>query len=104
MKSLGKIIIWPANLDSTKTRTQGRRIPKSAAVQAPRLDEINEAARRLSLETEITPGKSRPGSWWEKGGYALVTKRGDSKTRSIHMLAAEIRKIRAAKTSSEPKR
>jgi signal recognition particle subunit SEC65 len=70
------------------------------AIQAPRLDEIDEAAKRLSLEEESIPGKSRPRLWWDKGGYATVAKNG-SKTSILRALAAEIRKIRATKIGEE---
>lgn len=95
-----KVVVWPANIDTTKSRVQGRRVPKGSAIQNPRLDEINEAAKRISLEAELVPGKSRPGSWWEKGGYAILPKRG-SKTQVLRALVGEIRKIRAAKTEQE---
>jgi signal recognition particle subunit SRP19 len=94
------MIIWPANLDSSKTRKTGRKLTKAAAVQAPRLEEINEAAKRLSMETEIVPGKSRPSSWREKGGYAIVRK-DNTKGNTLRSLASEIKKARGAKTGQE---
>lgn len=100
MKSPGKIVVWPANFDSAKSRIEGRKVAKGLAIQAPRLEEINEAAIRLSLEAELVPGKSRPSSWWEKAGYAIVAKKG-AKTSVFRALAGDIRKIRAAKLEKE---
>ena len=91
------MILWPANLDSTKSRTQGRKIAKGSGVQAPRLDEMNEAAKRLNLSAETHPGKSRPRSWWERHGYLVVTKK-ETKTGVLRNVATEIRKIRVATT------
>ena len=96
MKISGKIIVWPANLDSTKSRIEGRKVPKALAIQAPRLEEIIEAGKRLSLDVEIAAGKSRPGSWWEKGGYALIVRKG-TKGSVLRVLASEIKKARTAK-------
>jgi signal recognition particle subunit SRP19 len=96
LKTPSKIIVWPANLDSTKSRIAGRKVPKASAIQAPRLEEINEAAKRLSFDVEITEGKSRPSSWWEKGGYAIITRKG-TKSSSLRALTAEIKRARAAK-------
>lgn len=100
MKSPGKIVVWPVNLDSAKSRIEGRKVAKGLAIQAPRLEEINEAAIRLSLEAELVPGKSRPSSWWEKAGYVIVTK-NETKTNVFRALAGEIGKIRAAKVERE---
>jgi signal recognition particle subunit SRP19 len=96
LKLDGSILVWPANIDSSKTRLEGRKIPKGQSVQAPRIDELAEAARRLSIETEITPQKSRPRNWWEKTGYVTISKK-TSKTELLRALSAEIRRIRAAK-------
>jgi len=97
LKLDGKILVWPANLDSTKTRLEGRKIPKGQSVQAPRLDELAEAARRLSIQAEVTPQKSRPRNWWERTGYITVPK--SPRTELLRSLASEVRKIRAAKDS-----
>jgi signal recognition particle subunit SRP19 len=97
LKTPGKIVVWPANLDSTKSRIEGRKVPKASAIQAPRLEEINEAAKRLSLDVDTTVGKSRPSSWWEKGGYAIITKKG-TKSSMLRALTVEIKKARTAKT------
>lgn len=96
MKLDGKTIVWPANLDSSKSRLEGRKIPKGQSVQAPRVDELAEAARRLSVEVEITPQKSRPRNWWERTGYITVPK-NSPRTELLRSLAGEVRKIRASK-------
>lgn len=100
MKLQGKIIVWPANLDSSKSRKEGRKLTKGAALQAPKLEEINEAANRLSLGHELVPSKSRPGAWWEKGGYLILPRKG-AKPDLLRSLASEIKKIRAAKAGQE---
>jgi signal recognition particle subunit SRP19 len=96
----GKIVIWPANIDSTKSRLQGRKIPKAQAVQAPRIEELIEAARQLSIGIEVSYKKSRPRSWWEKTGYIITTK-NRSRTELLRMFTAEIRKARAIKTEDK---
>jgi len=103
MKLQEKIIVWPANLDSSKSRCEGRKIPKGIALQAPRLEEIREAAARLSLEVEVVPAKSRPRTWWEKAGYVILPRK-QAKVAVVRALANEIRKIRSAKTAPEKDR
>ncbi len=103
MKLQGKIVVWPANLDSSKSRKQGRKLAKGAGIQAPRLEEISDAANRLSLDPEIVPAKSRPSTSWEKGGYAILPKK-DAKLDLFRSLASEIKKARSAKTGQEKER
>ena len=103
MKLQGKMVVWPANVDSSKSRKEGRKLSKAAGVQAPRLEEINDASKRLSLEAEIVPAKSRPSTWWEKGGYAVLPKKG-VKANLLRSLASEIRKARSAKTGQQKER
>jgi len=94
------MVIWPAALDSTKSRSQGRCLSKSQAVQTPRVDELEHAARRLSYDPEPSPHSALPSRWWEKTGYVLV-KRGDKpRAKVLKDLAAEIQKARRLKQQS----
>jgi len=94
------MVIWPAALDSTKSRSQGRRLSKSQSVQTPRVDELEHAARRLSHDPEPSPHAALPSRWWEKTGYVLV-KRGDNpRAKVLKDLAAEIQKTRRLKQQS----
>jgi signal recognition particle subunit SRP19 len=94
VKLHGKMIIWPSNLDCTKTRKGGRKLSKAQSVQSPRLEELNEAAKALAIEHEIVAGKSRPPAWREKGGYLIVTK-STPKSEALRSLASEVRKLRS---------
>ena len=96
MKLNGKAVIWPANLDSTKSRKEGRKLAKGPALQIPRMEELRDAANQLSIEHEIVAGKSRPNAWWEKGGYLIVPK-ATPQSKLLRSLASEIRKQRATK-------
>ncbi len=97
LRQSGKMVVWPAALDSTKSRSQGRRIPKSQAIQAPRVDELDLAAKRLSFNPEVSASSAPPSRWWEKTGYVAI-KRGDrARSKTLKELAAEIQKIRQAK-------
>jgi signal recognition particle subunit SRP19 len=102
MKLDGKRLVWPANIDSSKTRLEGRKIPKSACVQAPRIEELTEAARRLSTDVEVSHHKSRPKAWWEKTGYLTIPKK-TSKSKLLRSLSAEVRKMRASKSEESKK-
>lgn len=103
MKLHEKTVIWPANLDLSRTRREGRKLPKGQSLQAPRLEEMSEAAKRLGIEPEPAPGRSRPNLWWERGGYLILPKK-DAKADLLRTLAAEIKKIRTAKVEHEKER
>ncbi len=97
------MVVWPTNLDSTKTRKQGRKLTKGAAVQTPRLEEIHDAATKLSIEVEIVPAKAKPAIWWEKSGYAILPKKS-VKAEILRSLASEIRRARIARAEPEKTR
>ena len=97
MKQNGKMVIWPAALDSTKSRSQGRCLAKSQAMQSPRVDELENAARKLSYDAKPSPRSALPSHWWEKTGYILVTRGEKARSKVLKDLAAEIRKIRGSK-------
>ncbi|PHP45413.1 signal recognition particle protein Srp19, partial [Methanosarcinales archaeon ex4572_44] len=42
-----KFVIWPSYLDATKSRREGRTVPKKYSVRQPSLKELESAAREL---------------------------------------------------------
>lgn len=72
MKDENRTIIWPAYLDSNKTKSEGRKIPKQQAVSSPKLREITQAAKKLRLNPSVEKYKSYPPSWWEGSGRIII--------------------------------
>jgi signal recognition particle subunit SRP19 len=93
MRKQDKIIIWPAYFDLTKTRKEGRRVPKSFAVQSPKILEVQEAAQKLGLDFEVVPDKGYSKTPWVKTGVLLVKKEG-SKEQIIGRIAKQVLKAR----------
>lgn len=100
MKDRGKLVIWPAYIDQTRTRNMGRIISLKNAIKEPQLNEIKEAARKLGLNPEVEPEKSYPKSWWEKSGRVLVDDTGP-KSVIAKQIALYIKKIRNQKGSGK---
>jgi signal recognition particle subunit SRP19 len=100
LKQNGKMVVWSAALDSTKSRSQGRCLAKSQAIQAPRVGELENAAKKLSYDPQPSPHSALPSHWWEKTGYILVTRGDKARSKVLRDLAAEIRKIRGSKQLS----
>ena len=86
-------IIWPAYLDSSKSRSEGRRIPRDAAVDGPSAAEVANAAKQVGYEPEYEPEKQYPRSWWEKSGRVTV-ETDDSKDDVIRAVAVYVDVLR----------
>ena len=71
MRKQEKAIIWPAYFDQAKTRKEGRRVPKIVAIQSPKVEELLEAANRLSLKPELVVAAGYPKTPWTKAGIRL---------------------------------
>jgi signal recognition particle subunit SRP19 len=75
MKDETRTIIWPVYLDSGKSKSEGRKIPKKQAVSSPKLREITQAAKKLRLNPSVEKYKSYPSSWWEGSGRIIIDKK-----------------------------
>lgn len=95
MRKQQRIIIWPAYFDSTRSKNDGRHVPRNLAVPSPRILEIKEAAEKLGLGHELVVDAGYPKTPWSKTGMLLVDKKG-SKTQTIAMIAKQLQKTRAA--------
>jgi signal recognition particle subunit SRP19 len=94
MRKLDKAIIWPVYFDCNKTRKEGRRVPKSQAVQAPKILEIKEAADKLGLQNEANLEAHFPKMPWAKSGMLLVEK-NEPKEKIIQKIAKQLVKIKS---------
>jgi signal recognition particle subunit SRP19 len=93
MKKLDKAIIWPVYFDSSRTRKEGRRIPKNMAVQSPKILEVKEAVDRLGLKNEVNLEAHFPKMPWAKTGMLFVEKK-EAKEKIIQKIAKQLVKIK----------
>ncbi len=98
-----KAIIWPIYFDINKSREEGRRVPKSQAVVAPKILEIKEAADKLGLENELNAEAHFPKNHWAKTGMLIVEKR-ESKEAVLRSLAKQLAKIKSQQAQQSTKR
>ena len=103
MRKLDKAIIWPTYFDAAKTRKDGRRVPKSLAVQSPKIDEIKLAADRIGLRNEIRTEAHFPKSPWTKSGMLLVEKK-EAKEKIIQKIAKQLIRIKNVQANNMPKK
>ena len=59
--------LYPVYFDSTRTRAQGRRVPRSLAVANPLAMDIVQACAGLRLQTVLEAGKLHPKDWANPG-------------------------------------
>ena len=89
MRKKNSILLWSSYFDSTKTRTDGRRISKNLAISSPKIEELQRAAKRLGLQPEVNFEAAHPSSPWRKTGF-LVLPKTESKTQTIKKVAKEL--------------
>jgi signal recognition particle subunit SRP19 len=94
MRKLDKAIIWPVYFDSSKTRKEGRRVPKNLAVQSPKILELKEAVDRLGLKNEVNLEAHFTKMPWAKTGMLLVEKK-EAKEKIIQKVAKQLLKIKS---------
>ena len=93
MRKQNRIFLWSVYFDANKTRTDGRRVPKKFAVSAPKLEELQRAAKRLGLQPEVVFDAKHPSSPWQKTGLLIIPKT-ESKGKTLKNIAKEISSLR----------
>ncbi|MGC8572595.1 MAG: signal recognition particle protein Srp19 [Caldisphaera sp.] len=87
-----KFVIWPAYLDSSLSRNNGRKIPKNKAVTKPSIEEIITVTKKLGLNP-IIEEKKYPKLWYEQTRRVIILKKG-SKRKILSLISDEIIKMR----------
>jgi signal recognition particle subunit SRP19 len=103
MKKLDKAIIWPIYFDVARSRKDGRRVPKTLAVQLPKIDEVKLAVDRLGLKNEVRPEAHFPKRPWIKSGMLLVEKK-EAKEKIIQKIAKQLIRIKNVQANNMPKK
>jgi signal recognition particle subunit SRP19 len=95
MRDQGYWIIYPEYFDARRSKGDGRRVPRSLAVEAPSLEELAKACKLLGLEYIIEKDKRYPKNWYESQGRVLV-KRVDGlrKKQLLRELAKTLQMLR----------
>jgi len=89
MRNRNEIALWPVYFDSTKTRGEGRRVPKKLAKINPNLEMIEKALKSLRIPYRLVPNAAHPRRPWEKKGLVLV-KRVKPKNQILKEVASKL--------------
>ena len=89
MRNRDEIALWPVYFDSTKTRSEGRKVSKRLAKPNPTLDMIEGALKNLRIPYRVVPNAAHPRIPWEKKGLILV-KKVKSKNQILKEVASKL--------------
>ena len=95
MRKMDKMVVWPAYFDATRTRKNGRRIPKNLAVPYPKITEVEAAVKKIGLEHEVRAEIGYPRAPLSKTGMLLV-KKNEAKNQTLRRIAKQLAKMRTA--------
>ncbi|MDI3502089.1 MAG: signal recognition particle subunit [Archaeoglobi archaeon] len=93
---MSEMIVYPAYIDATLKKSEGRYIAKRHAVPDPTIEEMIRASENLGILIEVERDKAYPRQWWKKG--RLGVKKTKSKGAVLREIAEEIKKIRAQRS------
>jgi len=87
-------VIWPAALDATRTRSEGRRVARDLAVPNPTVDEIARAVQQVGYDAVIEREKRYPREY-ETRGRVLVQNADDAgKSDLLQAIGAYVMALR----------
>jgi len=92
-----RVVVWATYIDSSQTRSQGRRLSREKAVWRPRLEEIVRAAEELGLDP-VVEDSPYPRRWFEDKKRVVVDK-VESKRKTLLLIAETIKKLREHRRS-----
>jgi len=89
LRRRGEVVLWPVYFDSTRSRSDGRRVPKRLAVPSPSLRRLQQALDRLGFKYRVVKDAAHPRLPWRRTGMVFVEKAG-SKSEILMLVAREL--------------
>ena len=87
MRKRDEVVLWPVYFDSTRTRSEGRKVPKRLAKPVPTLLMVEKAVKNLDLKCNLVAEAAYPRFPWKKTGLVLI-----EKTKPKNQLIMEVAK------------
>jgi len=89
--STGTYVIYPGYFNVQLTRSSGRRVPRTMAVQDPKTEDILIICKKLGLSPVIESEKPHPSHWYRFEGRVKVLKKYPKET-TLKMIAQRLMK------------
>jgi len=96
LRRRGEVVLWPVYFDSTRSRSEGRRVPRRLAVPSPSIRRLQYALDKLGLKYRVVKDAAHPRLPWRRMGMVLVEKDG-SKSRLLRLVAKELSRSDASR-------
>ncbi|MFC6988283.1 signal recognition particle subunit SRP19 [Haloplanus sp. GCM10025708] len=87
-------VIWPAYIDASLTRAEGRRVPEEDAVEDPTVDEIAEAVRQVGYDAVIERDVTYPRENEPRGRVLVKGAEDATKNDLVQAVAAFVALLR----------
>jgi signal recognition particle subunit SRP19 len=87
-------VIWPAYLDAGLSRSEGRRVPRSVAVEEPTVDEIARAAGQVGYDVVVEREKTYPREYTSRGRVLVQDADDAGKSDLLQAIAAYVTALR----------
>ena len=88
-------VIWPAYLDASLTRAEGRRVPDELAVEEPTVDEIAQAVQQVGYDAIIERDKTYSREYEPRGRVVVRGADDAGKSDLLQATAAYLEVIRS---------
>jgi len=88
-------VIWPAFLDATLTRSEGRRVSREMAVEDPTVDEIAQAVQQVGYDAVIERETTYPREYEPRGRVLVKGAEDASKSDLLEAVVAYVGALRA---------
>jgi len=92
-----RVVIYPVYFDYNRSRREGRKVPRSLAIQNPSIEVIATVAKEIGLDPEISLEEKYPKDPTIRG--RIVVNKYISKQQTLLLLAKALReKLKTTKT------
>ncbi len=88
-KGQNKLVLWPHYFDARRSRTAGRRVPSSLAVNEPDARWVESAARKAGFDVTLEENAKHPSVPYRAVGRVVVSK-SDTKEAIIRQVATKL--------------
>ena len=83
-------VVWPRYLDASVSRDDGRRVPLSAAVEDPTVDEVAQAVQQIGYDAVIERDMTHPREWEARGRVSVKGADDSTKNDLVQAVAAYV--------------
>jgi len=104
-----KFVVWPSEIDARLSRKYGRAVGRGIAVNAPKMEEIVEAAKALGMKVveieaeKLNPRLSGLDEEYRSRGMLRIES-NHPKGKSLRMISQKVRELRKARGKSKGKK